>query len=80
VIDPQPLTEATPDSRASKRMISARFVWRKMGSQIAEMCRDCQTCARSKTTAAVHSTVQPIEMPARRFSHVLITILLEDFP
>jgi transposase InsO family protein len=34
------------------------------------MCRDCQSCARSKTTSAVHSTIQPIEMPARRFSHV----------
>jgi len=30
---------AHPGIRASKRLISARFVWRKMGSQIAEMCR-----------------------------------------
>ncbi len=66
---------AYPSIRASKRLISARFVWKKMGSQIAGMCRDCQSCARSKTTSTAHSSVQPIEMPARRFSHVHIDLV-----
>jgi hypothetical protein len=64
-----------PGIRASKRLISARFVWRKMGSQIAELCRDCQSCARSKTTTTGHSSVQPIEMPEKRFSHVHIDLV-----
>jgi hypothetical protein len=46
-----------------------------MGSQIAGMCRDCQSCARSKTTSTAHSSVQPIEIPARRFSHVHIDLV-----
>jgi hypothetical protein len=66
---------AHPGIRASKRLISARFVWRKMGSQIAELCRDCQSCARSKTTTTGHSSVQPIEMPEKRFSHVHIDLV-----
>jgi hypothetical protein len=64
-----------PGIRARKQLISVRFVWRKMGSQIAELCRDCQSCARSKTTTTVHSSVQPIEMPAKRFSHVHIDLV-----
>ncbi len=58
--------------RASKRLISARFVWKKMGSQIAELCRDCQRCARSKASTAVHTPIQHMEMPEKRFSHMHI--------
>jgi cleavage and polyadenylation specificity factor subunit 1 len=64
-----------PGIRARKQLISVRFVWRKMGSQIAELCRDCRSCAKSKTTTTVHSSFQPTEMPAKRFSHVHINLV-----
>jgi hypothetical protein len=32
--------------RATKRMISARYVWRGMAADITGFCRDCQRCAR----------------------------------
>jgi hypothetical protein len=34
-----------------------------------------QSCARSKMTATVHSSVQPIEMPEKRFSHEHIDLV-----
>ncbi len=46
-----------------------------MGADIAEFCRSCQQCARSKVTSAVHTQVQPIELPAKRFSHVHVDLV-----
>ncbi len=59
-----------PCIRATKRMISARYVWKDMGADITSFCRDCQRCARGKVTATVHTQVQPIQLPVKRFSHV----------
>jgi hypothetical protein len=39
---------AHPGIRATKRMISARYVWRGMAANLAGFCRDCQRCARGK--------------------------------
>jgi hypothetical protein len=66
---------AHPGIRATKRLVTSRFVWRRMGADIAEFCRSCQQCARSKATSAVHTQVQPIELPAKRFSHVHVDLV-----
>jgi transposase InsO family protein len=66
---------AHPGIRATKRLVTSRFVWRRMGADIAEFCRSCQQCARSKVTSTVHTQVQPIELPAKRFSHVHIDLV-----
>ncbi len=63
---------AHPGIRATKRMISARYVWKGMGADITSFCRDCQKCARSKVTATVHTRVQPIQLPV---NHVHIDIV-----
>jgi cleavage and polyadenylation specificity factor subunit 1 len=51
---------AHPGILASKRLISARFVWKGMAKDITAWCRDCQDCARSKVTAHARAAVQPI--------------------
>jgi cleavage and polyadenylation specificity factor subunit 1 len=56
-------------------MISARYVRKGMGADIASFCRDCQRCARGKVTTTVHTQVQPIQLPVKRFSHVHIDIV-----
>jgi hypothetical protein len=66
---------AHPGIRATKRMVSARFVWRGMGADIAWFCRDCQRCARGKVTSTVRTQIQPIQLPVKRFSHVHIDIV-----
>jgi hypothetical protein len=66
---------AHPGIRATKRMVSARFVWRGMGADIAWFCRDCQRCARGKVTSTIRTQIQPIQLPIKRFSHVHIDIV-----
>jgi hypothetical protein len=66
---------AHPGIRATKRLVTSRFVWRRMGADIAEFCRSCQKCARSKVTSDVHTQEQPIELPAKRFSHVHVDLV-----
>jgi transposase InsO family protein len=66
---------AHPGIRASKRLISARFVWKGMGAEVSALCRQCQQCDRSKVTSSVHTPVQTIEVPVKRFSHVHIDIV-----
>jgi cleavage and polyadenylation specificity factor subunit 1 len=39
---------AHPGIRATKRLISARFVWPAMAADVAARCRDCMRCASSK--------------------------------
>ncbi len=42
---------AHPGIRATKRLISSRFVWPGLASQVAAWCRDCQSCQRGKVTS-----------------------------
>jgi transposase InsO family protein len=66
---------AHPGVRATRRLLSARFVWRGMASDAAAWCRDCQHCARAKTTSQYTAPVQPIPVPATRFSHVHVDLV-----
>jgi transposase InsO family protein len=61
---------AHPGVRASKRMITARFVWKKFSSDVAEWCKCCLGCARGKPGGTQATPVEPIDIPAERFSHV----------
>jgi transposase InsO family protein len=61
--------------RASRRMIASRFVWPGMASDIAAWCKDCQDCARGKTTVHAAAEVEPIEIPSRRFSHLHVDLV-----
>jgi hypothetical protein len=66
---------AHPGIRATKRMISAHYVWRGMAADITSFCKDCQRCARGKVTTTVHTQIQPKQLPVKRFSHVHIDIV-----
>ncbi len=64
-----------PGIRASRCLISHRFLWRGMRTDIANWCRDCQACQMSKTTRQSAVAVQPIPVPSRRFSHVHVDLV-----
>jgi transposase InsO family protein len=66
---------AHPGIRASRRLISHRFLWKGMRTDIANWCRDCQACQRSKTTRQPAAAVQPIPVPSRRFSHTHVDLV-----
>ena len=61
---------AHPGTRATRRLVSARVVWRGMALNLAAWCRSCQACQRAKVTKQPAAVVQPIPIPQRRFSHV----------
>ena len=61
---------AHPGIRASRRMISTRFVWKGMAADIGRWCRECAACQRAKVTVQQAAPVQPIPVPAQRFSHI----------
>jgi cleavage and polyadenylation specificity factor subunit 1 len=66
---------AHPGARATRRLITRRFVWPRMAADINQWCRECQHCARAKVVRHVHSGVQPIAVPSRRFAHVHVDIV-----
>jgi hypothetical protein len=66
---------AHPGIRATKRMLSARFVWKGVGKDMAAMCRACQQCQRGKVHKQPAAPVQAIPVPARKFSHVHVDLV-----
>jgi cleavage and polyadenylation specificity factor subunit 1 len=64
-----------PGTRATRRLIAARFVWRGMASDVNAWCKDCVQCARGKVLTHVKSEVQPIPVPVAKFEHVHVDIV-----
>ena len=59
-----------PGIRASRRVISSRFVWQGMSRDVGSWAKSCIPCQKSKISTHVHFTVPSILIPTRRFSHV----------
>jgi Integrase zinc binding domain/Integrase core domain len=70
---------AHPGIRATKRLISGRFVWPKMSADIGAWCKDCVHCNVSKVTTHVRAAVTPIDLLPRRFAHLHVN-LVGPFP
>jgi hypothetical protein len=66
---------AHPRIRATRRLISARFVWHGLASDVGCWCRDCQTCQRGKVTKQPAAPLQEFPIPAERFSHVHVDLV-----
>jgi transposase InsO family protein len=61
---------AHPGVRATRRLITSRFLWRGCAADIAEWCRCCMGCARGKPGGQLESPPAAIPIPKERFSHV----------
>ncbi len=66
---------AHPGIRATRRLISSRYVWPGLASQVAAWCRDCQQCQRAKVTSQPASPPGLIANPIQRFSHIHIHLV-----
>ena len=66
---------AHPGIKATKRLLSARWVWKSMAVDSARWCRDCQACQRAKVTRQPRAAVQSIPIPARRFTHLHVDLV-----
>jgi transposase InsO family protein len=66
---------AHPGARATRHLVSSRFVWPGLASDISQWCKDCQFCQRAKPSPRPKSAVQPIAVPIQRFSHVHVDLV-----
>ena len=66
---------AHPGVRATRRMLTSRFIWDGCAADVNAWCRDCQGCATGKVTTQERTAVEPIQLPAARFQHVHVDIV-----
>ncbi len=62
-------------TRATRRRIAARVMWRGLNSDVAAWVKNCQQCERAKASRQHTAAVQPIAIPARRFTHIQVDIV-----
>ena len=56
-------------------MISARFVWKNINSDVKLWCEDCTGCQRGKVQRHTKADIKPIPIPSRRFSHIHVDLV-----
>jgi hypothetical protein len=66
---------AHPGIHANKRIISAHFMWKGVGRDVAAMCLDCQQCQRGKVHKQPAAPLHAILVPECRFSHLHMDIV-----
>ena len=66
---------AHPGTRASRRLLAARFVWKGMASDVGRWCRECMLCQKAKITTQPTAPIQPILVPGRRFTHIHVDLV-----
>jgi hypothetical protein len=66
---------AHPGRLTSRRIISSRFVWRGLSSNVTAWARGCLACQRGKIHRHTRLAKQPIPIPKRRFSHLHVDLV-----
>jgi hypothetical protein len=60
---------------ASHHIISSRFVWRRLSSDVIAWARVCLDCQQGKIHRHTRLAPQPIPIPQRRFSHLHVNLV-----
>ncbi len=66
---------AHPGRLASRCIISSRFVWRGLSSDVTSWARGCLVCLRDKIHRHTRLVPQPIPIPQLRFSHLHVDLV-----
>jgi transposase InsO family protein len=66
---------AHPRIRATRRLVSARFVWHGLARDVGAWCRDCQTCQRGKVTKQPAAPLHSFPTATRHFLHVHVDLV-----
>jgi transposase InsO family protein len=64
-----------PGVRATRRMVSSRFVWTGLNSDVSKWASSCITCQQSKISRHVKLQPEHVPVPSRRFAHVHVDIV-----
>ena len=66
---------AHPGIRASRRMVSSRYVWTGCARDINTWCKECQQCARAKVQPQERAAVEAIPVPVHKLWHVHVDLV-----
>lgn len=64
-----------PGSRSTIKLVTERFVWPNMKSDINQMVKTCISCQQSKISRHNKAIVQGIKVPNQRFKHINIDLV-----
>ena len=64
-----------PGIRASRRLVSSRFVWPGLSTEVASWAKARLSCQQNKIQKYIHTPVEKIPVPGRRFSHVHLDLV-----
>ena len=64
-----------PGVRATKKLITSRFIWPSAPSDVAKWASACIECQRSKIQEHVQSPLQSFDMPEKRFQHIHVDLV-----
>ena len=64
-----------PGVRASRHLISTRFVWRGLAYDVRDWCKSCLQWQLGKVLRHVHIHPEKIPVPFRRFAHVYVDLV-----
>ena len=64
-----------PGKRASRRLVSRRFVWEFLSKDVNLWSESCLDCQQSKIQSHVKAPVLQIPVPSRRFSHIHVVLV-----
>ncbi len=66
---------AHPGRRATRRLISSRYVWKGLSTDVTAWAKACLGCQRAKVHRHVQVPPQHIPVPAPRFSHIHVDLV-----
>ena len=64
-----------PGVRATRKLISKKFVWDRMNQDIAVWTRSCVNCQKTKIYRHVQSAVGEFKVPDQRFKHLNVDLV-----
>ena len=66
---------AHPGIRATRKMVTARFVWHGINKHIGAWAKTCIPCQKSKVHRHVSAPLEHGQLPDRRFQHIHVDIV-----
>jgi cleavage and polyadenylation specificity factor subunit 1 len=66
---------AHPGRRATRRLISSRYVWKDLSTDVTACAKACLGCQQAKVHHHVQVPPQRIPVPARCFSHIHVALV-----
>ncbi|KAK3515044.1 hypothetical protein QTP70_004028 [Hemibagrus guttatus] len=67
-----------PGTRRSAQLVSRRFWWPSLGSDVEDFVRQCATCAQARTSRQhPEGLLEPLPVPRRSWSHLCVDFLTD---